>query len=63
MIGAISTVRGLFHTHTFAQTNNTDTFLPFIIALKEKCEEHPFLIVMDNLQVHKKKVVRDIFND
>ena len=37
MIGAISTVRGLFHNHTFAQTNNTETFLPFITALKEKC--------------------------
>ena len=37
MIGAISTNRGLFHTYTFASTNNTDTFLPFIIKLKEKC--------------------------
>ena len=37
MIGAVSTLRGLFHTYTFAQTNNTETFLPFIIKLKEKC--------------------------
>jgi hypothetical protein len=63
MIGAISTARGLFHTHTFAQTNTTDTFLPFIIKLKEKCRGHSCLVVMDNLQVHKTRVVRDIFND
>ena len=37
MIGAVSTKRGLFHTSTFAATNNQDTFLPFLIKLKEKC--------------------------
>ena len=63
MIGAISTLRGLFQTYTFASTNNTDTFLPFIIKLKEKCRGHPCLVVMDNLSVHKTKVVRDIFDD
>ena len=37
MIGAISTKRGLFHTHTFASSNTIETFLPFLIRLKEKC--------------------------
>ena len=34
MIGAVSTQRGLFHTHTFATTNNVDTFMPFITTLR-----------------------------
>ena len=63
MIGAVSTLRGLFHTYTFAATNNTDTFLPFLIKLKEKCQDHQVIVVMDNLSVHKTKVVRGIFND
>ena len=49
MIGAISTKRGLFHTHTFASTNNTMTFLPFLLKLKEKCQGHQCRVVMDNL--------------
>ena len=40
MIGAISTHRGLFHTYTFAATNNQDTFIPFILKLREKCRGH-----------------------
>ncbi len=33
MIGAVSTMRGLFHTHTFASSNTQDTFLPFLFKL------------------------------
>jgi hypothetical protein len=63
MIGAVSTLRGLFHTHTFAATNNQDTFIPFIMKLKEKCRGHQAVVVMDNLQVHKTKVVQEIFDE
>ncbi len=63
MIGAISTMRGLFHTHTFAATNNTMTFLPFIIKLKEKCQGRRCVVVMDNLSVHKTLEVRKHFNE
>ena len=63
MIGAISTQRGLFHTYTFAETNTQDTFLPFIIKLKEKCVDHPCVVVMDNLSVHKTKIVKEIFTE
>jgi transposase len=63
MIGAVSTLRGLFHTYTFAATNTQDTFLPFLIKLKEKCQDHTCVVVMDNLQVHKTKVVQGLFND
>ena len=62
MIGAISTKRGLFLTHTFAATNNTTNFLPFIVDLKKKCQGHQCVVVMDNLSVHKTKEVRDKFN-
>ena len=62
MIGAISTKRGLFHTLTFASTNNTMTFLPFLLKLKEKCQGHSCRIVMDQLQVHKVKEVTQHFN-
>ena len=63
MIGAISTQRGLFHTYTFASTNNTDTFIPFVIQLKEKCQGRQCVVIMDNLSVHKTKAVREFFND
>ncbi len=62
MIGAISTMRGLFHTHTFASTNNTMTFLPFLLKLKEKCQGHSCVVVMDNLSVHKTREVRQHFD-
>ena len=62
MIGAVSTQRGLFHTHTFATTNNVDTFMPFITTLREKCEGRQCVVVMDNLSVHKTKAVRALFN-
>ena len=62
MIGAISTMRGLFHTHTFAATNNQDTFHHFIVELKKKCQENPCLVVMDNLSVHKTEKVRNVFD-
>ena len=62
LIGAVSTMRGLFHTYTFAATNTQNTFLPFLIKLREKCWHRKTVVVMDNLQVHKTKVVRDIFN-
>ena len=63
MIGAISTKRGLFHTHTFASTNNTMTFLPFLLKLKEKCQGHPTVVVMDQLKVHTGDEVKKHFNN
>ena len=57
MIGALSIQRGLIHTSTFAGSNNTDTFHPFITKLKEKCVGHRCIVVMDNLSVHKSKLI------
>jgi transposase len=48
---------------TFAGTNNTDTFHPFITKLKEKCSDRRCIVVMDNLSVHKSKVIQDVFDD
>jgi hypothetical protein len=63
MIGAISIKRGLFHTLTFASTNNTMTFLPFLLKLKEKCQGHECVIVMDQLRVHTGDEVKKHFNN
>jgi hypothetical protein len=38
MIGALSIHSGLIHTEAFAGSNTVDTFLPFIMRLKEKCK-------------------------
>jgi hypothetical protein len=43
---------------TFAGTNNTETFHPFITKLKEKCSDRKCIVVMDNLSVHKSKVIK-----
>ena len=48
---------------TFAGSNNTDTFYPFITKLKEKCSDRRCIVVMDNLSVHKSKVIQDVFDD
>ncbi len=63
MIGAVSTERGFFHAHTFAESNNTDTFIEFLIKLREKCEGRNCIVVMDNLSVHKTAQVKRIFTD
>ena len=39
MIGALSIHAGLIHTEAFAGSNTVDTFLPFLLRLKEKCRE------------------------
>jgi hypothetical protein len=48
MIGAVSTQRGLFHAHTFAESNTTETFVKFLTALRKKCEGRDCVVVMDN---------------
>ena len=62
MIGAVSTLRGLFHAHTFAESNTTETFIKFLVALRQKCEGRDCVVVMDNLSVHKTVAVRELFN-
>ncbi len=63
MIGALSIHHGLIHTSTFAGSNNTDTFHPFILKLKEKCADRRCIVVMDNLSVHKSKLIQEVFNE
>ncbi len=63
MIGALSTARGLLHTSCFVGSNTVDTFLPFLIALKEKCQDSKAIVVMDNLKVHHSKLLLPHFND
>lgn len=63
MIGALSIRQGLLHTETFAGSNTVDTFLPFMLRLKEKCQGRRTIVVMDNLQVHHSKLLRPCFDD
>ena len=62
MIGAVSTLRGLFHDHTFAESNTTETFIKFLVALRQKCKGRDCVVVMDNLSVQKTVAVRELFN-
>jgi transposase len=63
MIGALSVHHGLIHTEAFAGTNTVDTFLPFILRLKEKCQGTSTIVVMDNLKVHHSKTLKPHFDD
>jgi len=63
MIGALSIHHGLIHTEAFAGSNNVDTFLPFIMRLKEKCKDRPTIVVMDNLSVHHSKILKPHFDE
>ena len=62
MIGEVSTQRGLFHAHKFAESNTTETFVKFLTALRQECEGRDCVVVMDNLSVHKTAEVRQLFN-
>jgi DDE superfamily endonuclease len=62
MIGALSIHQGLINTEAFAGSNTVDTFLPFIMRLKEKCKERPTIVVMDNLSVHHLKALKFQFD-
>ena len=63
MIGALSINKGLLHISVFAGSNTADTFLPFLLWLKEKWRDRPTIVVMDNLQVHKSKFIQGHFDD
>ncbi len=63
MIGALSLHHGLIHTEAFAGSNTVDTFLPFIMRLKDKCKETPTIVVMDNLKVHHSKILKAHFDE
>lgn len=63
MIGALSVHRGLLHTTTFAGTNNTESFHRFVTGLLAKCLDNQCVVVMDNLSVHKTKLIKEFFNE
>ncbi len=63
MIGALSIHQGLIHTEAFAGSNTVDTFLPFIMRLKEKCKERSTIVVMDNLSVHHSRALKFQFDN
>ena len=63
MIGALSIHQGLVHTVAFAGSNTVDTFLPFIMRLKEKCRGRPTTVVMDNLSAHKPAAITRLLRE
>ena len=63
MIGGLSIHKGLLYTAVFPGSNTVDTFLPFLLGLKEKCSDRPTIVVMDNLQVIKSKAIQEHFDD
>jgi hypothetical protein len=56
LLGALSEQRGLFYTEILDQSNTAKTFSQFIAALKKR-QRQKTIIVMDNLSVHKAKIV------
>jgi transposase len=62
IIGAISMERGLIHFEIFDESNNSDHFGHFLIALKEKCQGRKVTIVQDNLRIHHSHAVQHIYN-
>ena len=62
MIGGISQVHGLVHYDLINESNSSDHYEHFLIALKNKCEGSKTLIILDNLRVHHVKKVQYIFD-
>lgn len=54
--------RGLIHFEIFDESNNSDHFGHFLIALKEKCQGRKVTIVQDNLRIHHSHAVQHIYN-
>ena len=62
LISSISERRGIVHTSIFNGSNNQETFKKFICDLKAKCLGRRCLVVMDNLSVHKSRIVLEVFS-
>lgn len=62
LIGALSQQRGLFHINIFNGSNKAATFARFLHGLKQKAEQRPLVLVMDNLSVHKARSVQSLYD-
>jgi hypothetical protein len=45
----------LVHFEVFEESNNSDLFSNFVMALKRKCEGQKVIVVLDNLRIHYSK--------
>ena len=61
LLGALSEQRGLFYTELLDESNTAKTFARFIAALKRR-QVRKTVVVMDNLSVHKSKIVTQLFD-
>lgn len=61
VIAPMSSHRGLLYYDVFQGSNNASQFAKFIARLKQR-SLNKTMLVMDNLSVHKAKVVRSLFD-
>jgi hypothetical protein len=62
VIGAISKERGLVHFEVFVESNNSNLFMNFMQAVKNKCEGRRVVVVLDNLRIHHSKKLNEIYH-
>lgn len=62
LIGAISSKRGLVYFEVFSGSNNSTTFSGFIARLRHRTPGKA-IVIMDNLSIHKAKIVSDLFDE
>ena len=60
VVAAISKERGLVHYEIIVGSNNAHTFCTFLSNLKAKTITKS-VVVLDNLTVHKAKIVTDVY--
>ena len=63
VIGAISKERGLVYFEVFVESNNSNLFLNFMQALKNKCEGRRVVVVLDNLRIHHSKKFNEVYDN
>ena len=63
VIGAISKERGLVYFEVFVESNNSNLFLNFMQALKNKCEGRRVVVVLDNLRIYHSKKLNEVYDN
>ena len=63
IIGAISQERGLVYYEIFPESNNSERFGNFLLALKEKCRGRKAAIVQDNLRIHHARALSETYDE
>ena len=51
------------HFEVFVESNNSNLFLNFMQALKNKCEGRRVVVVLDNLRIHHSKKLNEVYDN